>query len=482
MSALVICLLLEACPSAVWAAGRCATGLRHEKPGRFDAVQPLPRRAAFREVAPVPTRNATAFVTEHFRLLWGSEYDRSDPDWADGDGNGRPDWVDATASALEYAYQKVIDLGFPAPYGSDAGIPPDGYYLDVYFANTGVEVYSTEQGRWISVTVPNDYYAYTEIDNDYGVAYFVFNDDFSLHADDERSVLRATAAHELFHAVQRSLGYPWDDEAAVPDPRWRDEGWWFEATATWMEEVVTPDVDDYVTYVRKFLAHPEAPLNSQDGLHEYGAAIFPGFLWLRYGGADFWNEVFSRAYDKGLETVLDEALLARAGVPLADAVAAFWTLAAHPEDFWPDGERFRATRAPVLARSVSTLPLTYASSSSSAPARYGANLFRAESAPSGVDVSFSSPHPVTARLAFSRGGESLPQVVEVSEGDTRVDIPGSGPLYVAVMNEASSDLEYSLGVVPQASSSGSQPGSETTSEAASSGASGGCFLTVLWRP
>ncbi|WP_169709404.1 hypothetical protein [Deferrisoma camini] len=448
-------------------------------------------------MAPVPTRNATAFVTEHFRLLWGNEYDRSDPDWADADGNGRPDWVDETATALETAYDEMIALGFPSPYGADT------YFLDVYFVDTGLEVCSRENydpdstpsdkvcmtelgpGAWVEVSFGKDdssYYAYTEIDNDYGVAYFVFNDDFSLHADDERSVLRATAAHELFHAVQRSLGYPWDDEVAVPDSRWRDEGWWFEATATWMEEVVTPEVDDYVTYVREFLAHPEDPLNSQDGLHEYGAAIFPGFLWLRYDGPDFWIEVFSRAYDEGLEVVLDDALLARAGVPLGDAIATFWTLAAHPEDFWPDGERFRAPAVPSLARTASTLPLTYASSSSSAPGRYGANLFRAESAPSGLEVSFSSPNPVTARLAFSRGGGAFRQVVEVSEGDTRVDIPGSGPLYVAVMNEDSSDLEYSLGIVPQTSSSASQPSSDTTPEAASAGASGGCFLTVLSHP
>ncbi|NOY44465.1 MAG: hypothetical protein GXP50_03295 [Deltaproteobacteria bacterium] len=454
------CLVALTVASPAWG-GRCATGLRHAKPGRFEAVQPLPRRAVSREVAPVPTKNATAFVTEHFRLLWGSEYDRTDPDWADTDGNGRPDWVDETASALETAYRETVNLGFPAPYGAA------DYYLDVYFANTGVEVYSTEQGQWVAVTVDSSYYAYTEIDTDYGVAYFVFNDDFSRHADDEQSVLRATAAHELFHAVQRALGYPWDDEAAVPDARWRAEGWWFEATATWMEEVVTPDVDDYVTYVRDFLARPEAPLSSQDGLHEYGAAIFPGFLWLRYGGADLWVDVFSRAYEGGLETVLDDTLQARAGVALADTVAAFWTLAAHPEDFWPDGERFRATTAPDLARTVSALPLSFTSSSATAPGRFGANLFRAGSAPTGVRVVFSSPFPATVRLAFSRGGEALPQVVEASEGEARVDIPGSGPLYVAVMNEASSELGYSL---------------EMTPEISSSEASGGCFLKVLGAP
>ncbi len=454
-----MCLVLPVVvPAASWG-GRCATGLRGDKAGRFETARPLPRRSALRGVAPVPTRNASTFVTDHFRLLWGDAYDRSDPDWADADGNGRPDWVDETASALEYAYQETVDLGFPAPYGVG------NYYLDVYFANTGVEVYSTEQGQWVTVTVDSSYYAYTEIDADYGVAYFVFNDDFSQHADDERSVLRATAAHELFHAVQRALGYPWDDEEQVSDTRWRNELWWFEATATWMEEVVTPDVDDYVTYVQRFLSRPEEPLNSQDGLHEYGAAIFPGFLWLRYGATDLWIDVFSNAFDEGLESALRTALDVRQGESLEDAVAAFWSLAAHPEDFWPDGEQFRAPAVPSLARAASTLPLSYTSSPSTAPGRFGANLFRLDRAPETLGVTFTPVNPATARLAVSRAGSSEIEVVDAPEGRTDIRVSGEAPALLAMVNVGESPLDFSLLVEGP--------------DGGGSGGSGGCFVSAL---
>ncbi len=446
-------------------AGRCATGLRSAKPGRFQAVPPLLRRAAPREVAPVPTRNATAFVTEHFRLLWGSEYDRTDPDWADADGNGRPDWVDETALALETAYRQTASLGFPAPYGAA------DYYLDVYFANTGVEVYSTEQGQWVAVTVDSSYYAYTEIDTDYGVAYFVFNDDFSQHTDDERSVLRATAAHELFHAVQRALGYPWDDEQQVPDSRWRNELWWFEATATWMEEVVAPDVDDYVTYVRSFLASPDDPLGSPDGLREYGASIFPGYLWLRYGAQDLWIDVFSHAFEQGLEPALRAALTGQGAPSLEDVVAAFWSLAAHPEDLWPDGALYRTSSAPRLARASPALPLEFTSSWSTAPARYGANLFRVDTASEAVDVSVGTPNPVPVRVALSRGGKDTVEIVEGTTEPAGVNLPGEGPLYVAVVNVSPtpSDMDYSLQV-------------DTADARSASSGSGGCFLGTVFLP
>ncbi|GAB6063082.1 hypothetical protein JCM30394_18120 [Deferrisoma palaeochoriense] len=466
-----------------WAA-RCGTGVRDRGPQvRF---APLPRRAALREVAPVDTAGAHVLTTEHFRVLWGDGYDASDTDWGDSNGDGKPDWVGEWADALEDAYDTLVGLGFPAPYGSDR------YYIDVYVGNTGVVVEGTP------VLLDSSYYAYTEIDTDFGVAYMVVNDDFSAHTHDEAAVLRATAAHELFHAVQRSLGYPWDDEAAVPDSRWRKEGWWFEATATWMEEVVTPDVDDYVTYVKEFLSHPEEPLNSQDGLREYGAAIFPGFLWLRHG-ADLWVDVFSRAYEEGLEAVLDEALEAQAGTTLADTVAAFWSLAAHPEDFWPDGAEYRSTGVPRLSRDAAVLPLDYSTGFSSAPGRFGANLFRLPVTGTSLTVLFQPTSPGQARLAVSREGDPSAAVTDLSEGTRSVSVPGGdGPAYVALVNLGEAGLNYSVafeeggqGTVSDATGTGSggnqasgtgEGTAGTGPGAVADGASpttGGCFLSSL---
>ncbi len=476
----LIVLMIVGGVSAPWAhaAGRCATGLRGAKPGRFDAVRPLPRQGAYRlEEAPVPFRNGTAALTDHFRLIWGNVYPATDPDWADADGNGRPDWVDAAGEAFEQAYQRFVGLGLPSPYGAGT------YYLDVYFANTGLQVYSSEVGRFVDVTVSSDYYAYTEIDTDYGVAYFVVNDDFSPHSDDEQAVLQATAAHELFHAVQRALGYPWDDEVQVPDRRWRDELWWFESTATWMEEVVAPDVDDYVTYVRRFLAAPEEPLGGTDGLREYGASIFAGYLWLRHGAQDLWIDVFSHAFADGLEPALRAALRARGAPALEDVVAAFWSLAAHPEDLWPDGTLYHTSSAPRLSREADGLPLAYTSSPYSAPGRWGANLFRIESVPGSMSVELSTPVPAAARVAVSHQGSAEVTVLESpTEGTPSVVDTGreSAPVYVAVVNAAgsSTELDYTLDMGAAGLPGGSQGGDW---ERTDGGSGGGCFVNTLSR-
>jgi len=316
------------------------------------------------------------------------------------------------------------------------------------------------------VGLDQSYYAYTEIDTDYGVAYFIFSDDFSLHTDDEVAVLRATAAHELFHAVQRALGYPWDDEVRIPEIRWQDEMWWFEATATWMEEVVAPDVDDYVTYVRKFLAAPQEPLAGTGGLREYGASIFAGYLWLRYGAQDLWIDVFSHAFAKGLEPALRAALVARSAPSLEDVVAAFWSLAAHPEDFWADGAQFRTSSAPRLVRSAATLPLAYATSAATAPGRFGANLVSVEYAPASVGAEFAPVSPGSARIAVSGAGDEGVTVAELVSGSNVVETGSAGGgLYIAVVNTSGTDGDMAYSI-------------EFTSESTSGG---GCFISTL-RP
>ena len=449
------------------AAGRCATGLRSAKPGRFTPLRPLSRRVAPREVAPVVTEGAHVFATEHFRVLWGDDYPRFDPDWTDLDRDGVPRWVEEIAAALEAAYAAQVALGFPAPYGSDR------YYLDAYVGNTGIRADGQQ------VTISSGYYAYTEIDTDYDVAYFVFNSDFSAHTSDESGVLRVTAAHELFHAVQRALGYPWNDEAAIPDSRWRLEGWWFEATATWMEEVCEPEVDDYVTYVRSFLSAPEEPMTSTNGVREYGAAIFPGYLWMRHGGPDLWVDVFSHALAEGLEPAIRGALAAQGGPELEDSVAAFWSLAAHPEDFWDDGAQFRTSSAPRLVRSAAAPPVAYSTSATTAPGRFGANLVSLEYAPASMGAEFAPLSPGSARIAVSGAGDAGVSVTELVSGSNVVETgSGGGGLYIAVVNTTGTegDLAYSIELTSETTSGG-----VTVGASSGGGGGGGCFISTL-RP
>ncbi|MDF1551800.1 MAG: DUF6055 domain-containing protein [Deferrisomatales bacterium] len=418
-------------------AERCATGRLSTTVPRL-AVRPLPRGWVHRIPAPVTTTGAHEQRTEHFRVFWGDGYDPADPDWQP-DAAGVPLWVATLAQSLEAALANQTALGFPSPYGVDT------YYLDAYVANTGVVVDGTP------VTLGTSTYAFTDIDADTVSAFFVFNDDFSPYTADELGVLRATAAHELFHAVQR-VEYPWDDVLLVPDARWRQEWWWFEATATWMEEVCHPEVDDYVTYVQTFLASPEEPLTSVDGLRPYGAAIFPGYLWLRHGGPATWRETFQTAYAYGLEAALDGALRARGSPPLADTVAAFWALAAHPDTTWPDGPEYRSGVSPWSALPVPSLPFAASATAATAPGRWGAHWFSLAAADLPLSLDLPSAQVGSAwraALAVPDGGPdaavgTLPAGGGITLG-TRLP-SGTAQLALVNVSAAEGSATYSLRV------------------------------------
>ena len=88
--------------------------------------------------------------------------------------------------------------------------------------------------------------SYLEIDNDY--ANPIYQQTKGLDA------LRVTIAHEFHHAIQ--FGYY----------QGSDSIWWQESTSTWMEEVVYPDVDDYLQYLPSFLgSSPRAQLGQSRG-------------------------------------------------------------------------------------------------------------------------------------------------------------------------------------------------------------------------
>ncbi|MDF1553918.1 MAG: hypothetical protein P1P84_12690 [Deferrisomatales bacterium] len=424
-------------------------------------------------------------TTGHFRVLWGDGYDSQLPRWQDPDGDGVPSWVEVLGQALEDAYSIQTGLGFPEPYGVDScGIDPlGGCYVDAYVGNTGLVV----DGQ--NVAIGSSFYAFTEIDTEYRVAYFVFN----FQVIETPGVLRATAAHELFHAVQRTMGYPWDaegpwdGEAYISAARWDTEAWLLEASATWLEEVTFPEVDDYIAYVNGFLAQPHVALNSLDGLHEYGAAVFAGYIWRLYGGAHLLRAVYENAYGLEVEPALRAALSDRGAGALEDVLAGFWARAAEPSTvFWPDADQF-VPAAPLAT--VTSVPATVYPTSRTRPGRFGANVIRlaADTLPAAVGMEWTDPAqwrlaaqpesgtgvgiatPEQALLveigATDDAGYATLAVVNVSPGDGAkpyaVEIGGDGAIDATVQWRESAEL-------PPVATGGS-------------GGDGGCFLRTLGR-
>ncbi len=101
--------------------------------------------------------------------------------------------------------------------------------------------------------------------------------------------LRATMAHELFHAFQ--LSFRSSEQA--------DRKWWKEATATWVEDLVYPALNTEQGYLEQYWSHalgPNGPLDSTDKTAEYAAYLWPFYARQSAGGDEgvigrLWEEM-----------------------------------------------------------------------------------------------------------------------------------------------------------------------------------------------
>ena len=188
------------------------------------------------------------------------------PPLIDCNHNLVPDQVDRTLAAFETAWRVEVDPhGVPrADARRELGRPRSRTTSSTstwrMWARPGLAGYVATDDPHAN----DDAYPY----RDYS-AYIVVDDDFStaqLGASGGPGGLRATAAHEFFHAVQ----YAYDSS---------EDPWLTEGTAVWMEDEVADDVDANRRWLRSSaLEHPWVPVDSSRGMNEYGAWIFWRFL------------------------------------------------------------------------------------------------------------------------------------------------------------------------------------------------------------
>jgi hypothetical protein len=187
--------------------------------------------------------------------------DLSDENGTDDD-DGVPDVVEDSLESAEHS-QAVQNgsLGWAEPLsdgGRGGGGPPgrtDIYLIDTNGAYFGYASPDEGQGPVVSK-----------------FAYLVLDEDMAEFDDEELTrleALRATMAHEYNHVLQ----FTYDSLNFGPNL------WMFESTATWAEEKVYPEIDDYLNYVRSYAATTAKPLTLDDGgLRVYGSAMWNHFL------------------------------------------------------------------------------------------------------------------------------------------------------------------------------------------------------------
>jgi hypothetical protein len=257
-------------------------------------------------------------------------------------------WVTTTLNIMKQTWaHEVGSLGYRRP-ARDGGQGGDNRF-DVYLKDVGADgLYgycaperTTAASKWVAS------------------GYCVLDDDFARSQFRAKPILslKATAAHEFFHAIQFAYDYA-------------EDAWFMEASATWMEEQVFDSVDDNRQYVPfGQVGEPRRPLDifqSGGGAH-YGNWVFFEYLSHRFGKAvvhTAWQHAAAVGAKRGLYSTraVEDALPPGSTFPdvFRDYAASLSDPSRFPE-FYPEGDRWAA--APPARRHVLTSAAPTAGSS-----------------------------------------------------------------------------------------------------------------------
>ncbi len=198
----------------------------------------------------------------------------------DNDDNLVPDYVDTVAIIFDSVHTAIVQqLGYPKP-PADNLYPAAGDSLyDVYLLDLGAGVYGLSYLDSIFIDGPNSMRAtsFMELDRNY--------DDLPQYVDRPLDAIRVTAAHEYFHAVQFGIDFT-ESETYGSGAGAISARYWMEMSATWMEEQMYDNLNDYYNYLPYFYNDPRLSLqqfNTYTDLRPYASVVFPIFLAEEYG-------------------------------------------------------------------------------------------------------------------------------------------------------------------------------------------------------
>ncbi len=350
-------------------------------------------------------------------------------DGADADGSGVPDYVELVAATLENVWQvEIVEMGWapPPPAGGRGGAHDriDVYLLELL--SDDYAGYADTEGGFVG-----DNPLTPEVERRASSSYLALDNDYAGIEDSGRGegpieLMQATAAHEFNHVIQ--AGY--DDF----DPQY----WLYEATATWMEDEVYPDVNDGVYYLDDTFGAPDTCLVSEDGW--YGNWLFVRMLSERYG-RDVVREVWEYSRQMDNFDALDAAL-AGYGSSLG-AEAQDYGVAMLLRDF-QEGELYPGMFVEGTAGEGVFTP-------GSGVQGLGVDVIRLQgSGP--VDVSvIAADSPLRLRAVAVRGAEA--DVIDAPEDTLTVDLGAYDEVFALVHNpeqtgdeEACFDSSYDLRV------------------------------------
>lgn len=344
------------------------------------------------------------------------------PDY-DRNNNDLPDYIEFMAEAYDRAWQVEIDsLGFNPPPDDD-GADLESYDIFCERLPTGVYGLTDFTGRLDIATRPGLNFASTIFMNtDYS---FILYPDITFDPIVRDSLaIAVTAAHEFNHALQ--LGYRlWEENGSFSDFRL------IESSATYMEEVVAGEVNDYYQYLPGFFNRTTLNIANLSVL--YGDVIFHimnGDLYGKTITREIWTAILNAP---GLDAM--DAVFLQKGSSLADEWRRLGTwmffcgVNAIPGQFFADAMLYptpqifetdmldgnATTISEVFNGTLAPMAFQYFRTTVSPPGAVSMNVLVTENVNDiyGVSFEFSEPYVSEAMantFAPAGGGSSLNQL------------------------------------------------------------------------
>ncbi len=259
--------------------------------------------------------NVKEYATQHFLIHYVNTTNNLHSVPAnDSNYNKIPDIIENYAEIFEECWKKEIELEYSEPILNN-----DGYY-DVYFLD--MQSFFGDQAP-LAYTATDPFLnhpihspTYIALDNDYADGKYGY-----ITSDNVTDIVKVTFAHEFFHAIQLSYNSYIDS-------------WFAEACATWMEDVIYDEVNDYYYYLPDFYNNPQFSLEhlgdtESDFVYEYGACVFPRYLSIKYDKdiiREIWEYTYNdttKIYDNGLGILGIKNVLDKRGLSFASVLGDF---------------------------------------------------------------------------------------------------------------------------------------------------------------
>lgn len=245
---------------------------------------------------------------------------------------------------------------------------------------------------------------------------------------------KTMACHELHHAIQYAYGFG-------------HEFWWWEASATWVEDHVYPYANDWANALYMFAQTPELGMNASQGgssnqdlfWHTYGMGIFGMYLDQHVGGPELVKDTWWESQGSGgqynlwMPDVIEET-----GHDFDEIMAGFMSKTSVMEY----DDRMYITDA-QRADTVSSLPADGGSTSSTRPQSLGLNFITFDGELFGdegeaLEVTFEGDSSADYWIAVLTRGNFTADDVEVfelqggTEGTATIAVEAGVPVHLAV--------------------------------------------------